>query len=77
MSSGAGGSSYISGHFGCHSYATNPDDSFQESIGSVHYSGISFSYTVFKGGNESFFSLNVIIEKGHLGNGAIKTTFLG
>ena len=71
--SGAGGSSFISGHNGCHAF---PEKSSEQtsSLTSIHYSGLYFTDTEMKSGDEIFLSPDGQNEKGHIGDGYIRIT---
>ena len=68
--SGAGGSSFISGHSGCYAF---PEKSSEEtsSLTNIHYSGLYFTDTQMKSGDETFLSPDGRNETGHTGNGYI------
>ena len=76
IGSGSGGSSFISGHDGCHAFTSANNDS-PSKLTSIHYSGLFFTNTDIKNGTESFMSPSGQMEAGHLGNGAIRLTILG
>ena len=67
ISSGAGGSSFISGYKGC--VAPNKHNEF-------HNSGLFFTQNVFKSGSEEFDSPQGVKETGHSGNGFIRISFI-
>ncbi|MBR4985864.1 MAG: hypothetical protein IKY83_09005 [Proteobacteria bacterium] len=71
--SGAGGSGFISGHTGCNAIKESSTESAIEHTGSPnHYSGLVFTDTVMKSGNESMPTHNGGTETGHKGNGVAK-----
>ena len=65
--SGAGGSSFISGHNGCIAFP-------ESSLTNIHYSGLYFTDTEMKSGDEIFLSPDGEFEKGHIGDGYIRIT---
>lgn len=73
---GSGGSSYISGHFGC--ISPNFEADSQPTLAhSIHESGFYFTHTEMKSGNESMpnpFSESLM--KGNIGNGVCRITLL-
>ncbi|EAX93619.1 hypothetical protein TVAG_336050 [Trichomonas vaginalis G3] len=73
---GSGGSSYISGHFGCISpYFKN--DSEPTPLNSFHESGLFFTNTIMKSGNEEMPSpYNSSVIRGHIGHGICRITIL-
>ena len=71
--SGAGGSSFISGHSGCHAFLDKTSNE-TSSLTSIHYSGFYFTNTEMKGGDEIFLSPEGQYEKGHIGDGFIRIT---
>ena len=76
VGSGAGGSSFISGHTGCN--AISESSTFSNIIHTGqpnHYSGYVFTNTVMKAGNESMPSPTGGTETGHSGNGYCKITW--
>ena len=75
--SGAGGSSFVSGHEDCIAInIPNSDGTFTMSTTSIHYSNLFFYNPIMKDGKSSFLSPNHTKETGHTGNGAIKITIL-
>ena len=77
-SSGAGGSSYVSGHIDCIAInEPNSDGTITRSGSSVHYSNLYFHNPIMRDGASSFLSPNGVSETGHSGDGAIKITILG
>ena len=89
VSSGAGGSSFISGHNGCDAIKKeSTEDNIIHTGGSIHYSGLYFTNTVMIDGNGYNWTLekgdylgmpshsdNSII-KGNHGNGYVRITML-
>ena len=76
--SGAGGSSFVSGHSDCKAInAPNSTGEFTHSESSIHYSKLFFYKPIMKDGATSFLSPQGDNETGHTGNGAIKITILG
>ncbi|EAX96490.1 loricrin, putative [Trichomonas vaginalis G3] len=73
---GSGGSSFISGHFGCISpYFKN--DTEPTPLNSFHESGLYFTETVMKSGNEDMPSpYDDSIITGHIGHGVCRITIL-
>ena len=68
--SGAGGSSFISGHSGCNAISQASTSSKIVHTGRAnHYSGYVFTNTIMKAGNESMPSPSGGRETGHTGNG--------
>ena len=68
--SGAGGSSFISGHSGCNAISQASTSSKIVHTGRAnHYSGYVFTNTVMKAGNETMPSPSGGRETGHTGNG--------
>ena len=68
--SGAGGSSFISGHSGCNAISQASTSSKIVHTGQAnHYSGYVFTNTVMKAGNETMPSPSGGRETGHSGNG--------
>ncbi|EAY10918.1 hypothetical protein TVAG_260030 [Trichomonas vaginalis G3] len=75
---GTGGSSYISGHFGCIS-PNYPPGTEPNQINNIHSSKFYFTNTVMKSGDEAMpdpFSDDFGIIIGHVGNGICRITFL-
>ncbi|MBQ1925602.1 MAG: hypothetical protein II180_05725 [Proteobacteria bacterium] len=71
--SGAGGSGFISGHTGCNAIKeTSTAGSIEHTGTPNHYSGLVFTETVMKSGNESMPTHNGSTETGHRGNGIAK-----
>ncbi len=71
--SGAGGSAFISGHTGCNAIDGASTAGHITHTGSPnHYSGLVFTETVMKSGNESMPTHNGGSEIGHRGNGVAK-----
>ena len=68
--SGAGGSSFISGHKGCHAF-TSQYSNETSSSSNIHYSGLYFTDTTMMSGDETFLSPDGRNETGHTGNGYI------
>ena len=68
VSSGAGGSSFISGYTGCIAPRMN---------NSYHETGLYFNNGVMKGGSDEITSPEGNIEVGHTGDGYIRITLLG
>ena len=66
VTSGAGGSSYISGKRGCHSYEKGSDNSIQDLHSSIHSSNLYFTSIIFLNGTESKYK----------GNGKVIITFM-
>ena len=76
VGSGAGGSSFISGHTGCDAIAESSTSSNIIHTGQPnHYSGYVFTNTVMKAGNEVMPSPTGGTETGHSGNGYCKITW--
>ena len=74
--SGAGGSSFISGHTGCNAISSSSTSSNIIHTGQPnHYSGYVFTNTVMKAGNEVMPSPTGGTETGHSGNGYCKITW--
>ena len=74
--SGAGGSSFISGHTGCNAISSSSISTNIVHTGQPnHYSGYVFTNTVMKAGNESMPSPTGGTETGHSGNGYCKITW--
>ena len=68
--SGAGGSSFISGHSGCNAISQASTSSKIVHTGRAnHYSGYVFTNTIMKAGNETLPSPSGGTETGHTGNG--------
>jgi hypothetical protein len=77
VGSGAGGSSFISGHTGCNAISESSTSSNIIHTGQPnHYSGYVFTNTVMKAGNESMPSPTGGTETGHTGNGYAKITWM-
>lgn len=76
---GGGGSSFISGHNGCNAISENSTASnITHTNQSVHYSGLKFTQTVMKAGNEAMPSHDgKSTMTGNSGNGYAKITYLG
>ena len=73
---GAGGSSFISGHTGCNAISSSSTSTNIVHTGQPnHYSGYVFTNTVMKAGNESMPSPTGGTETGHSGNGYCKITW--
>ena len=71
--SGAGGSAFISGHTGCNAIEeSSTAGNITHSGTPNHYSGLVFTDTVMKSGNESMPTHNGSTETGHRGNGVAK-----
>ena len=89
VASGAGGSSFISGHNGCNALDKNSTSSnIIHTNQSIHYSGYVFTNTVMIDGNGYNWTNvkgeyvgqqqpNGSLEKGHSGNGYARITYLG
>ena len=76
VGSGAGGSSFISGHTGCNAISSSSTSSNIIHTGQPnHYSGYVFTNTVMKAGNETMPSPTEGTEMGHRGNGYCKITW--
>ena len=76
VGTGAGGSSFISGHTGCNAITSSSTSSNIIHTGQPnHYSGYVFTNTVMKAGNESMPSPTGGTETGHSGNGYCKITW--
>ena len=73
---GAGGSSYVSGCYGCRSVEFNPLDQVKTTNKKAHYSGLIFDNIKMLSGIESFPSPTGEVETGHSGNGHITITYL-
>ena len=74
--SGAGGSSFISGHTGCNAISSSSTSTNIVHTGQPnHYSGYVFTNTVMKAGNEVMPSPIGGTETGHSGNGYCKITW--
>lgn len=73
VSSGSGGSSFISGYPGCNAIDINGNPTNQ----SIHYSGIQFDDAVVLDGSKSMVSPTGTTETGHSGNGYARITYLG
>ena len=58
VTSGAGGSSYISGKRGCHSYQKGSDNSIQNIHSSIHSSNLYFTSITFLNGTQSKYKGN-------------------
>ena len=58
VASGAGGSSYVSGQKGCHSFVEGEDGNIVETGSEIHPSGLFFTNIKYKNGNETFHSEN-------------------
>ena len=77
VSTGGGGSSFISGHEGCKSIErSSTPNPIKHTSHSFHYSGLFFKNTLMQGGDENFLSPQNSIETGHSGNGFIRITVL-
>lgn len=76
---GGGGSSFISGHNGCNAISENSTAAnITHTSQSVHYSGLKFTQTVMKAGNEVMPSHDgKSTMTGNSGNGYAKITYLG
>ncbi|MBQ9243520.1 MAG: hypothetical protein IJ165_09940 [Proteobacteria bacterium] len=71
--SGAGGSAFISGHTGCNAIKeTSTAGSIEHTGTPNHYSGLVFTDTVMKSGNQEMPTHNGGTETGHKGNGVAK-----
>lgn len=78
VSSGAGGSSYISGYDGSYGIlASSTPLNIISAASSTHYSGIIFGSTSMIAGNAAMPSLSATTEIGHSGNGVARFTYLG
>ncbi len=78
VSSGAGGSSYISGYEGSYSIlASSTSLNIIPATSSTHYSGLVFNNTSMIAGNAVMPSLSAATETGHAGNGVARFTYLG
>ena len=79
VDSGAGGSSFISGHIGCNAIAENSTKNSIQHLGvAEHYSGLVFINTSMKNGEESMPNINGSITTiGNEGNGYAKITWIG
>ena len=77
--SGAGGSSFISGHEGCIAIKEPNEKTSQieMSTSSEHYSGLKFYDTVMIAGNKEIDSPSGTKETGHKGNGFVRITKIG
>ena len=73
--SGAGGSSFISGHEGCYAFKIKNSEK-PSSDTNIHYSGLFFTDTIMIAGNKTMPSPNGGNETGHPGDGAIKVSVL-
>ena len=71
--SGAGGSSFISGHEGCYAFPSKYSNQTSSST-NIHYSGLYFTNTTMLSGDETFFSPYGEYEEGHHGDGYIRIT---
>ena len=58
VASGAGGSSYISGQKGCHSFIEDSSGNIIDSNSEIHSSGFYFTRIRYKNGNETLYSDN-------------------
>ena len=78
-SAGGGGSSYISGFVGCNSISEGSTENLISHTGSpIHYSGLFFTDSVMKAGNESMPTHDGLgTMNGNTGNGYAKITYLG
>ena len=66
VASGAGGSSYVSGQKGCHSFVEGKDGNIVDANSEIHSSGLFFTNIKYKEGNETL----------HNENGKIFITYL-
>jgi hypothetical protein len=73
LGSGAGGSSFVSGHKNCSSVSSSYSPSNEQFLGHVHYSGIVFHDIFYKNGNEQFESPTGSMEWDYI-DGAIRIT---
>ena len=77
--SGAGGSSFISGHEGCIAIKKPTSNSLkiEMSTSSTHYSVFAFYDSIMKAGNKEMPSPTGYFETGHEGNGFVRITKIG
>ena len=79
VGSGAGGSSYVSGHPKCSSLKPNNsnDNGYDvDEESSIHYSNIAFLKPIMIGGNENIVEPNGTLARGHSGPGYARITIL-